>query len=221
MGPAGSPSGFDPEALEVAGEDGAGIPAVVNLVEELGSEAYVYCQLAENANDAITAVPDVIMRVDPHRSPSSGDKIELRVQEGSMLLLTPNPERGSREHEPGRSGRRRVPDQEPWPTTMEFVGLRTRLKPGMEDAYEKAHAVVWPELVTAQRTLGISRWLIFRDGLELFHTVECENFERAVAGLAQHPVDRRWQAHMGRYVVIADDQSGGGATDCLAWCYAG
>ena len=79
--------GLRPEALEVAGEDGAGIPAVVNLVEELGSEAYVYCQLAENANDAITAVPDVIVRVDAHRSPSSGDKIELRVKEGSVLLF--------------------------------------------------------------------------------------------------------------------------------------
>ena len=34
---------------------------------------------------------------------------------------------------------------------MEFVGLRTRLRPGMEEAYEKAHAEVWPELVAAQR----------------------------------------------------------------------
>jgi L-rhamnose mutarotase len=105
-------------------------------------------------------------------------------------------------------------------TKMECVGLRTRLKLGMEDAYEKAHAVVWPELVTAQRELGISRWLIFRDGLELFHTVECENFKQAVAGLAQHPVDRSWQAHMGRYVVVADDRAGA-ATDRLRLVYAG
>ena len=102
----------------------------------------------------------------------------------------------------------------------EFVGLRTQLRPGMEEAYEKAHAEVWPELVAAQRELGISRWLIFRDGLELFHTVECENFERAVAGLNQHPVDQRWQQEMARYVVVADDQKGA-AVDRLRLVYAG
>jgi L-rhamnose mutarotase len=100
----------------------------------------------------------------------------------------------------------------------EFVGLRTRLKPGMEEAYEKAHAEVWPELVAAQREVGISRWLIFRDGLELFHIVECENFERAVAGLAQHPVDQRWQEEMAQYVVVADDHTGA-ATDRLRLIY--
>jgi L-rhamnose mutarotase len=102
----------------------------------------------------------------------------------------------------------------------EFVGLRTRLKPGMEEAYEKAHAEVWPELVAAQREVGISRWLIFRDGVELFHTVECENFERAVADLSRNPVDQRWQAHMARYVVVADDRTGA-ATDRLRLVYAG
>ena len=78
--------GLRPEALELVGE-GAGIPAVVNLVEELGSEAYVYCQLAENANDAITAAPDVIVRVDPRGAPNSGDEIDLHVKEASMLLF--------------------------------------------------------------------------------------------------------------------------------------
>jgi len=78
--------GLRPEALRLAGEN-AGIQAVVNLVEELGSEAYVYCQLEENAKDAITAAPDVIVRVDPHGAPNSGDKIELHVDEDSMLLF--------------------------------------------------------------------------------------------------------------------------------------
>jgi len=102
----------------------------------------------------------------------------------------------------------------------EFVGLRTRLKPGMEEAYEKAHAEVWPEHVALQRDLGITRWLIFRDGLELFHTVECENFELAVAGLTQNPIDQRWQEHMARYVVVRDDRKGA-ATDRLRLIYAG
>ena len=78
--------GLRPEALGLAGES-AGIPAVVNLVEELGSEAYVYCQLAGNATDAITATPDVIVRVDPRGAPKSGDKVGLHVAEDSMLLF--------------------------------------------------------------------------------------------------------------------------------------
>lgn len=102
----------------------------------------------------------------------------------------------------------------------EFFGLRTRLKPRMAEAYEKAHAEVWPELLAAQRELGIRRWLIFRDGLELFHAVECENFERASAALAQHLVDQRWQEHGAQYVVAADDRSGA-ATERLRLVYAG
>jgi multiple sugar transport system ATP-binding protein len=79
--------GIRPEALETAG-DGAGIPVIVNLVEELGAEAYVYAQLAEHAGAAaLTATPDLIVRVDPHSAPTSGAKIELHVKADSMLLF--------------------------------------------------------------------------------------------------------------------------------------
>jgi multiple sugar transport system ATP-binding protein len=78
--------GLRPEALELAGK-GAGIAAVVNLVEELGAEAYVYSQLAENAGAAYTTVPDIVVRIDPNSAPKSGDKIELHVKEGSLLLF--------------------------------------------------------------------------------------------------------------------------------------
>jgi multiple sugar transport system ATP-binding protein len=75
-----------PEAVELSG-DGDGIPAVVTLVEELGAEAYVYCQLAEHATDAITAPPDVIVRIDPKRAPKGGETVTLHVKEGSALLF--------------------------------------------------------------------------------------------------------------------------------------
>jgi L-rhamnose mutarotase len=100
----------------------------------------------------------------------------------------------------------------------EFVGLRTRLKPGMEEAYEKAHAEVWPELLAAQREFGIKQYLIFRDGVDLFHSIECENFEQAVAKLAGHPVDALWQAEMTKYVVTADNGTGA-AVDRLRLIY--
>ena len=90
----------------------------------------------------------------------------------------------------------------------EFVGLRTRLKPGMEDAYDAAHAAVWPELLAAQRDVGIKRWLIFRDGVDIFHSIECEDYAHAIAELAKLPINQSWQAEMAQYAEVAHDYSG-------------
>jgi len=78
--------GLRPEAIELVAE-GHGIPAIVNLVEELGAEAYVYAQLAAHVNKSVTAVNDVIARVEPRSAPRNGDKIHLRVREESILLF--------------------------------------------------------------------------------------------------------------------------------------
>jgi multiple sugar transport system ATP-binding protein len=78
--------GLRPEAIELVA-DGHGIPAVVNLVEEMGAEAYIYCRLAEHANDAITTAPDIIVRVDPKHAPKAGAAITLHVPEGSAILF--------------------------------------------------------------------------------------------------------------------------------------
>ena len=87
----------------------------------------------------------------------------------------------------------------------EFVGLRTRLKPGTEQAYKEAHDAIWPELLEAQRAAGIKRWIIFRDGLELFHSVEADDFDAAIAQLEQDPTDQRWQAEMAKFVEAEPD----------------
>jgi L-rhamnose mutarotase len=100
----------------------------------------------------------------------------------------------------------------------EIIGLRTRLKPGMEEAYEKAHAEVWPELVTAQLKLGIDHWLIFRHGVELFHVVECDDFDGAIATLSNLPLEQRWQSEMARFVV-GNDNANGAALDRLRLVY--
>jgi L-rhamnose mutarotase len=102
----------------------------------------------------------------------------------------------------------------------QYVGLRTRLKPGTEAAYESAHAAISPELQMAQREVGIRRWLIFRHGVHLFHVVECDDFDRAQAELASNPIDCRWQTEMARYVV-QDPDGHGGAADRLSLIYNG
>lgn len=88
------------------------------------------------------------------------------------------------------------------------VGLHTRLKPGAEERYENAHRAVWPEILAAIRAAGISKWLIFRDGFDLFHYIECEDYERAIAELARNPVNQRWQAEMAPMMAVAHDYSG-------------
>ena len=90
----------------------------------------------------------------------------------------------------------------------EQVGLHTRLKPGMEAAYDRAHAAVWPQLITAIRAAGFTRWLIFRDGLDIFHAIECDDYQRGIAELAGQPVNQRWQAEMARFTEVAHDYSG-------------
>jgi L-rhamnose mutarotase len=88
------------------------------------------------------------------------------------------------------------------------IGLHTRLNPGVEDRYEEYHLSVWPDVLTAMHRVGITKYVIFRDGLELFHYIECDDYDRAIAGLARDPVNIRWQAEMAPMMAVAHDFSG-------------
>ncbi len=78
--------GLRPEALELASDDSA-ISVVVKLVEELGSEAYIYAQMADQIGETKVAAPEIVVRVAPTVVVKSGDRITLRVKEDSMLLF--------------------------------------------------------------------------------------------------------------------------------------
>jgi L-rhamnose mutarotase len=83
---------------------------------------------------------------------------------------------------------------------VDRIALHSRLIEGTETAYETEHATVWPELITAMRRAGIRDWTIWRSGRDLFHLVDCADFDAAVEQLATDPVDQRWQQHMARFV---------------------
>jgi multiple sugar transport system ATP-binding protein len=68
--------GFRPESLE-ATSDG-GFPVTAHVVEELGSDAYLYGTL--EGSDATHGEVDVIARVDPRTPPKMGDTITLRIR---------------------------------------------------------------------------------------------------------------------------------------------
>jgi L-rhamnose mutarotase len=91
------------------------------------------------------------------------------------------------------------------------VGLHTRLKPGSEAEYDRLHEAVWPEILDAIRAAGVTKWRIYRDGLDLFHYIECEDYERAIAELAELEVNQRWQATVAPLMEVAHDYSGTGS----------
>jgi GntR family transcriptional repressor for pyruvate dehydrogenase complex len=95
------------------------------------------------------------------------------------------------------------------PSAMpEQVGLHTRLQPGAEERYDELHRAVWPDVLAAIRSVGITRWLIFRDGLDLFHFVECADYDEAIVELARDPVNVRWQAEVAPLMETAHDYTG-------------
>jgi L-rhamnose mutarotase len=102
---------------------------------------------------------------------------------------------------------------------MEVVALHTRLRPGAETEYEAAHREVPPELVAAIRAAGAHRWTIWRSGLELFHVVECDDYARLLAELADLPVNVAWQARIGELLDVAHDygEGGGAARLPVVW----
>ncbi len=85
--------GFRPESLDVVPEGTPdAIPVVVNLVEELGSDAFVYGALT-NEFGAAEAVhsgagdAQVIVRVDPRQVPGKGETIWVRIRTGEQHLF--------------------------------------------------------------------------------------------------------------------------------------
>jgi L-rhamnose mutarotase len=90
----------------------------------------------------------------------------------------------------------------------ETIGLHTLLRPGCEARYDEVHAAVWPEVLDAIRGVGVTRWLIYRSGLDLFHLIECDDYDRAIAELAEMPINTRWQAAVAPMMAKAHDYSG-------------
>ena len=69
-----------------------GIPVIVNIVEELGSDAFVYGSLTNEFGhaDAVhsgAGDAQVIVRVDPRQVPAKGETIYVRIREGETHLF--------------------------------------------------------------------------------------------------------------------------------------
>ena len=67
--------GFRPEALELS--DDGGISVKVDLVEELGSDAYVYGKMTADGSAEGSAI---VARMDPRHTPGMGDTLRFRIR---------------------------------------------------------------------------------------------------------------------------------------------
>ncbi len=80
--------GFRPESVHVGGPEGEGFEVVVNVVEELGSDAFLYGSLVGAAAEA-EGTPDVIIaRTDPRNPPAKGDKVTLTIRQGEAHVFS-------------------------------------------------------------------------------------------------------------------------------------
>ena len=83
--PAASPtwsSGIRPEALDLAGD---GIAAHVEVVEELGADAYVFCVADLPGGEA-----KLVARVEAASRPERGARVWLRPRASEALLFHPD-----------------------------------------------------------------------------------------------------------------------------------
>jgi multiple sugar transport system ATP-binding protein len=74
--------GLRPESLELAPD---GLPARVQVVEELGADAYVFC-----SGEVGGAETRLVARADPHHPPAIGDRVSLRVRGEEAHFFDPD-----------------------------------------------------------------------------------------------------------------------------------
>ena len=100
-----------------------------------------------------------------------------------------------------------------------IVALRTRVRADRVAEYEQAHAAVPPELTEAIRAAGVTSWTIWRSGTDLFHVIDCADYQAMLAALAGNPVNVAWQARMAGLLETPHDYSaaGGEAALPLVW----
>ncbi|MFI5955399.1 ABC transporter ATP-binding protein [Cryptosporangium sp. NPDC051539] len=80
--------GFRPEAIELV-SDGTGLPVAVDLVEELGSDAYVYGHAEIGGDDT-----RIVTRTDGRKIPVIGDTVHLQINKDAVHVF--HAETGSR-----------------------------------------------------------------------------------------------------------------------------
>lgn len=80
------------------------------------------------------------------------------------------------------------------------IALHSVIAEGAIDDYRTHHARVPDGLRDLFGVAGIEDWTIWRSGRDLFHLVECEDFDAAMRVVNASPTNDAWQADIGRFV---------------------
>jgi len=89
---------------------------------------------------------------------------------------------------------------------MEKFAFKMRLNPGMDQEYRRRHDALWPELATLLRAAGISDYSIYLDPeTRILFGVLWRRADHGMDALSQHPVMRRWWAHMADIMEVSAD----------------
>lgn len=88
---------------------------------------------------------------------------------------------------------------------MQRVCFLLQVKPDRLDAYRAAHDEVWPEMLDALRRHGWHNYSLFlrEDGL-LIGYVETPDWQAALDGMQDEPINARWQSRMRPFFADLD-----------------
>jgi L-rhamnose mutarotase len=92
--------------------------------------------------------------------------------------------------------------------TSERYAFRMKLHPGQEAEYRRRHDEIWPELIDLLHQSGVSDYSIWldEDTHILFGTLT-RTKTHDMAALADHPVMKKWWAHMADIMETNADNS--------------
>ncbi|MEG0880020.1 L-rhamnose mutarotase [Janthinobacterium sp. OK676] len=91
---------------------------------------------------------------------------------------------------------------------MQQIAFKMQLKPGHAAEYQRRHDAIWPELASLLQESGVRDYSIFLDEETgaLFAVLRRVD-GHAMEALPQHPVMRRWWAHMADLMETQADAS--------------
>jgi L-rhamnose mutarotase len=85
---------------------------------------------------------------------------------------------------------------------MQRICFTLQIDAAKLEAYRQAHAAVWPDMIDALRRHGWTNYSLFlRDDGLLIGYCETRDFDAAVAGMQDEPVNARWQNAMSEFFV--------------------
>ncbi|TWD48611.1 L-rhamnose mutarotase [Agrobacterium vitis] len=90
----------------------------------------------------------------------------------------------------------------------EKYAFKMHLHPGMEAEYRKRHDEIWPELVDLLHEAGVSDYSIYLDTeTHTLFGILTRSADHGMADLPDHPVMKRWWAHMADIMASNPDNS--------------